>query len=100
MTLQRMRLARDDDHPIRVGATRDPEWVTLTVHHQSLTIGSVVSELYYSPANRILEVDIPGQAFAIVHENFQLQAPPPPPADASPTGQQQQNPGDPPTQPQ
>jgi len=73
---------------------------TLTVHHQSLTIGSVVSELYYSPANRILEVDIPGQAFAIVHENFQLQAPPPPPADASPTGQQQQNPGDPPTQPQ
>jgi hypothetical protein len=57
---------------------------SIAVHHQSLTIGSVTSELYYSGTNRILEVDIPSQAFAIVHENFQLQAPPPPPADAAP----------------
>jgi len=54
----------------------------LTVHHASLTIGTVVSELYYSPSNRILEVDIPSQTFAIVHENFQLQQPPPPPSTA------------------
>lgn len=60
----------------------------LTVHHTSLTIGSVTSELYYSPANRILEVDIPSQAFAIVHDNFKLQPPPPPPPNASPGGQQ------------
>jgi len=59
----------------------------ITVHHQSLTIGSVTSELYYSSTNRILEVDIPSQAFAIVHDNFQLQAPPPPPPQTD-TGQQ------------
>jgi hypothetical protein len=53
----------------------------LTLHHSSLTIGSVVSELYYSPNNRILEVDIPSQTFAVVRENFQLQPPPPPPAN-------------------
>jgi hypothetical protein len=34
MTFQRMRLPRHDDHPIRVPGTRDPERVTLTVHHQ------------------------------------------------------------------
>jgi hypothetical protein len=68
----------------------------LTVHHQSLTIGSVTSELYYSARNRILEVDIPSQAFAIVRDNFQLQAPPPPPAQTD-TGQQPTNP---PAQPQ
>jgi hypothetical protein len=67
---------------------------TLTLHHTSLTIGSVVSELYYSPDNRILEVDIPSQTFAVVHENFQLQPPPPPPANDS-----QQQPANP-TQPQ
>lgn len=62
----------------------------ITLHHTSLTIGSVVSELYYSSANQILEVDIPGQAFAVVRDNFQLQQPPPPPpADVSPNGQQQ-----------
>jgi hypothetical protein len=55
----------------------------LTVHHQSLTIGSVTSELYYTGTNHILEVDIPSQAFAIVHDNFQLQAPPPPPAQTN-----------------
>jgi len=67
----------------------------LTVHHQSLTIGSVTSELYYSTKNRILEVDIPSQAFAIVRDNFQLQAPPPPPEQNS-----SQQPATPPTQPQ
>ncbi len=77
----------------------------LTVHHQSLTIGSVTSELYYSGNNRILEVDIPSQAFAIVHDNFQLKAPPPPPpqtapAQAAPDGQQPPNTGNPPAQPQ
>jgi hypothetical protein len=55
----------------------------LTLHHTSLTIGSVVSELYYSPNNRILEVDIPSQTFAVVRANFQLQPPPPPPANES-----------------
>ena len=64
----------------------------LTLHHSSLTIGSVVSELYYDSRNRILEVDIPSQTFAVVRENFQLQPPPPPPANE---GQQSQ-----PTQPQ
>lgn len=68
----------------------------ITVHHQSLTIGSVTSELYYSGANRILEVDIPSQAFAIVHDSFQLQAPPPPPPQTAPAGQQQPNGGNPP----
>jgi hypothetical protein len=71
----------------------------LTAHHQSLTIGSVTSELYYSGANRILEVDIPSQAFAIVHDNFQLQAPPPPPPQTAPSGQQPDA-GQPPSQPQ
>jgi len=66
---------------------------SLTLHHTSLTIGSVVSELFYDSRNRILEVDIPSQTFAIVHENFQLQPPPPPPANDT----QQQNQ---PTQPQ
>lgn len=74
------------------------------VHHQSLTIGSVTSELYYSGTNRILEVDIPSQAFAIVHDNFQLQVPPPPPqaapAQTNPNGQQPPSTGNPPTQPQ
>jgi hypothetical protein len=65
----------------------------LTLHHSSLTIGSVVSELYYDAGNRILEVDIPSQTFAVVHDNFQLQPPPPPPANE---GQQNQ----PATQPQ
>jgi hypothetical protein len=55
---------------------------SLTVHHSSLTIGSVVSELYSSFDNHILEVDIPSQTFAIVHDNFQLQQPPPPPPDS------------------
>ncbi len=64
----------------------------LTLDHSSLTIGSVVSELYYDSRNRILEVDIPSQTFAVVRENFQLQPPPPPPANE---GQQSQ-----PTQPQ
>jgi hypothetical protein len=54
---------------------------SLTLHHTSLTIGSVVSELYYDSSNRILEVDIPSQTFAVVHENFELQPPPPPPAN-------------------
>lgn len=72
---------------------------TLTVHHQSLTIGSVTSELYYSGTNSILEVDIPSQAFAIVHENFQLQAPPPPPPQTAPNGQPSGS-GNPPAQPQ
>jgi hypothetical protein len=71
----------------------------LTVHHQSLTIASVTSELYYSATNRILEVDIPSQAFAIVRENFQLQAPPPPPPQTPPNGQQPDT-GQPPAQPQ
>jgi hypothetical protein len=60
----------------------------LTVHHSSLTIGSITSELYYSKMNRIFEVDIPSQAFAIVQDKFQLQPPPPPPADAAPNAQQ------------
>lgn len=60
----------------------------LTVHHASLTIGTVVSELYYSPGNRILEVDIPSQTFAVVHDNFQLEQPPPPP-NSAPSGSQQ-----------
>jgi hypothetical protein len=59
----------------------------LTLHHSSLTISSVVSELYYDSRNRILEVDIPSQTFAVVHDNFQLQPPPPPPANE---GQQNQ----------
>ena len=63
---------------------------TLTLHHSSLTIGSVVSELYYDSGNRILEVDIPSQTFAVVRENFQLQPPPPPPAtDTTPSNQPQ-----------
>jgi hypothetical protein len=62
----------------------------LTLHHTSLTIGSVVSELYYASNNRILEVDIPSQTFAVVRDNFQLQPPPPPPAtEASPNNQPQ-----------
>ncbi len=61
----------------------------LTVHHTSVTVNTVVSELYYSNSNRILEVDIPSQTFAIVHENFQLQQPPPPPPEAAPNTQQQ-----------
>ncbi len=65
---------------------------SLTLHHTSLTIGSVVSELYYDSSNRILEVDIPSQTFAVVHENFQLQPPPPPPANETQPNQ--------PTQPQ
>ena len=52
----------------------------MTLHHTSLTIGSVTSELYFSPNDRIYEVDIPSQTFAIVRDNFQLQPPPPPPA--------------------
>jgi hypothetical protein len=60
---------------------------SLTLHHSSLTIGSVVSELYYSPDNRILEVDIPSQTFAVVRDNFQLQPPPPPPANETQTNQ-------------
>ena len=72
----------------------------INLHHTSLTIGSVVSELYYSSANQILEVDIPGQAFAVVRDNFQLQQPPPPPpADAAPNGQQQPGNAAPPSQP-
>jgi hypothetical protein len=59
----------------------------LTLHHSSLTIGSVVSELYYDSNNRILEVDIPSQTFAVVRENFQLQPPPPPPANDTPQNQ-------------
>jgi hypothetical protein len=59
----------------------------LALHHASLTIGTVTSELYYSPANSILEVDIPSQTFAVVRENFQLQPPPPPPNTT--TNQQQ-----------
>jgi len=70
----------------------------LTVHHQSLTIGSVTSELYYSARSRILEVDIPSQAFAMVRDNFQLQAPPPPPAQTN--AEQQSSPASPPAQPQ
>ncbi len=57
------------------------EGVNVNVHHTSLTIGSVISELYYSLDDRILEVDIPEQAFAMVRDNFQLQQPPPPPAE-------------------
>jgi len=72
----------------------------LTVHHASLTIGSVVSDLYYSASNHILEVDIPSQTFAIVHENFQLQQPPPPPPEAAPNSQQPPNNGTPSSQPQ
>jgi hypothetical protein len=71
----------------------------ITLHHTSLTIASVVSELYYSSANQILEVDIPGEAFAVVRDNFQLQPPPPPPADAAPNGQQQPGNTAPPSQP-
>ena len=63
---------------------------SITVHHSSLTIGSVTSDLYYSGTNRILEVDIPSETFAVVHDNFQLQAPPPPP-EAAPNGQQPPN---------
>jgi len=72
----------------------------LTAHHTSLSIGSVVSELYYSPDNHILEVDIPSQAFAIVHDNFQLQQPPPPPEETAPNGQQPSGNGAPLGQPQ
>ncbi|AXC14587.1 hypothetical protein ACPOL_5337 [Acidisarcina polymorpha] len=61
----------------------------ISVHHTSLTIGSVVSELYFSPRNLILEVDVPSQTFAIVRENFQLQQPPPPPPNQAPATQQQ-----------
>ena len=61
---------------------------SIPVHHSSLTIGAVTSELYFSADNRILEVDIPSQTFAIVHDNFQLQQPPPPPASAPPPNQQ------------
>ena len=68
---------------------------SLNLHHASLTIGSVVSELYYDTSNRILEVDIPSQTFAVVHENFQLQPPPPPPANTTTDGQQQPNPPQP-----
>jgi hypothetical protein len=60
----------------------------IAVHHVSLTIGSVTSELYYSTSNRILEVDIPSQTFAIVHDNFQLKAPPPPPPNTAQPNQQ------------
>jgi hypothetical protein len=73
---------------------------SLAVHHSSLTIGSVTSELYYSGANRILEVDIPSETFAIVHDNFQLQPPPPPPPNAAPNGQPSPNDGGQPQQPQ
>jgi hypothetical protein len=67
----------------------------LTLHHTSLTTSSVVSELYYDSGNRILEVDIPSQTFAVVRENFQLQPPPPPPANDT-----QQNQSAPQQQPQ
>ena len=60
---------------------------TLNVHHSSLTIGSVTNELYYS-GNKILELDVPSQTFAIVRENFQLQQPPPPPPENSQGSQQ------------
>jgi hypothetical protein len=63
--------------------------IPLTLHHTSLTVGSTVSELYFSSTNRILEVDIPGEAFALVRDNFQLQPPPPPPPDS--TDSQQPN---------
>jgi hypothetical protein len=72
----------------------------LTLHHTSLTVGSVVSELYYASDNRILEVDIPGQTFAVVRDNFQLQPPPPPPADANSGNQPQPGTSAPPSQPQ
>ncbi len=62
--------------------------VKLTIHHTSLTIGQVVSELYYSRTSHIVEVDIPGQTFAVVRDNFQLQQPPPPPPSAAPDAQQ------------
>jgi hypothetical protein len=71
----------------------------VTVQHSSLTIGSVTSELYYFSGSRILEVDIPSQTFAVVHDNFQLQPPPPPPANASPN-QPPPNDGTQPQQPQ
>jgi hypothetical protein len=71
----------------------------LSVHHSSLTIGSLVSELYYSRSNKILEVDIPSEAFAVVRDNFRLQQPPPPPADANPNSQPSDN-GTAPNQPQ
>ncbi len=60
----------------------------LTVHHASLTVGSVISDLYYSLSNKIYEVDIPSQTFAVVRDNFQLQQPPPPPANDTPAGSQ------------
>jgi hypothetical protein len=60
----------------------------LTVHHSSLTIGSVVSDLYYSRSNKIYEVDIPSETFAVVRDNFQLQQPPPPPPQTAPNGDQ------------
>jgi hypothetical protein len=63
----------------------------IPVHHASLTIGSVTSELYYSADNRILEVDIPSETFAVVRDNFQLKAPPPPPAEPAPNAQQPGN---------
>ncbi len=72
----------------------------LTVHHSSLTVNSVVSELYYSGSGRVFEVDLPSQTFAIVREHFQLQPPPPPPPDAAPNAQQPANPASPPASPQ
>jgi hypothetical protein len=64
---------------------------SLAIHHTSMTIGSVTSELYYAADNRIMEVDIPSQTFAVVRDNFQLQPPPPPPPNTTTGGQQQPN---------
>jgi hypothetical protein len=70
----------------------------VTVKHHELTIGSVSSDVYSTPDNQLLEVDIAGDGFSIVRDGFTLQAPqkapaPPPAAPADPQA-------DPQTQPQ
>lgn len=71
--------------PITLAAEPDQQGTlsgaSVTVHHTSMTIGQVTSELYYITGLQIMEVDIPSQGFAMPRQGFQLQQPPPPPND-------------------
>ncbi len=59
---------------------------SIRVHHRTLTIGSVSSEVYGDGKGEVMEVDIPSQGFVMVRDQFQLQPPPKP--DQAPPPQQ------------
>ncbi len=61
---------------------------SLKVHHRTLTIGSVSSDVYGDNQGELMEVDIPSQGFVMVRDQFQLQPPPKP--DQAPPPQQDQ----------